>query len=64
MQSVSSRIWTRVAVSISFDDNHYTTGTSFLEIYIDHFENPCVSVSLWSLWVPGLLSDKVKFNEY
>ena len=27
MQSVSSRIWTRVAVSISCDDNHYTTGT-------------------------------------
>ena len=30
MQSVSSRIWTRVAVSISYDDNHYTTGTSTL----------------------------------
>ena len=28
MTSVSSRIWTRVAVSISNDDNHYTTGTS------------------------------------
>ena len=28
MQSVSSRIWTRVAVSISYDDNHCTTGTS------------------------------------
>ena len=28
MQSVSSRIWIRVAVSISFDDNDYTTGTS------------------------------------
>ena len=27
MQSVSSRIWTRVAVSISYVDNHYTTGT-------------------------------------
>ena len=27
MLSVSSRIWTRVAVSISYDDNHYTTGT-------------------------------------
>ena len=27
MQSVSSRIWTRVAVSISDDDNHYTTDT-------------------------------------
>ena len=25
MQLVSSRIWTRVAVSISYDDNHYTT---------------------------------------
>ena len=25
MQPVSSRIWTRVAVSISYDDNHYTT---------------------------------------
>ena len=24
MQPVSSRIWTRVAVSISYDDNHYT----------------------------------------
>ena len=27
MQSVSSRIWTRVAVSISYDDNDYSTGT-------------------------------------
>ena len=25
MQSFSSRIWTCVAVSISYDDNHYTT---------------------------------------
>ena len=29
MQSVSSRIWTRVAVSIPYDYNHYTTGTSY-----------------------------------
>ena len=29
IQSVSSRIWTRVAVSNSYDDNHYPTGTSF-----------------------------------
>ena len=27
MQSVSSSIWTRVTVSISYDDNHYTTGS-------------------------------------
>ena len=25
MRPVSSKIWTRVAVSISYDDNHYTT---------------------------------------
>ena len=31
MQSVSSRIWTRVAVFISYDDNHYTRGTSLKE---------------------------------
>ena len=28
MQSFSSRIWTRVAMSISYDENHYTMGTS------------------------------------
>ena len=28
MQSVSFRIWTRVVVSFSCEDNHYTTGTS------------------------------------
>ena len=31
MQSVSSRIWIHVAVSISYDDNHYTTS---IPIYI------------------------------
>ena len=31
MQSVSSRIWTRVAVSISYDDNNYTTGTKHFD---------------------------------
>ena len=31
MQSVSFRIWTRIAVSISYDDNHYTTDTSLLK---------------------------------
>ena len=33
MQSVSSRVWTRVAVFISDDDNNYTTGTSITEKY-------------------------------
>ena len=34
MQSVSSRIWTRVVVSISYDDNHYTTGTSLIQVWL------------------------------
>ena len=29
MQSVSSRIWTHIAVFISYGDNDYTTGTSY-----------------------------------
>ena len=33
MQSVRSRIRTRVAVFISRDDNHYTTGTSLIRNY-------------------------------
>ena len=40
MQSVLSRIWTRVTVSISFGNNHYTMGTfviiaSFLTQLLD-----------------------------
>ena len=34
MQSVSSRIWTRIAVFISYDDNNYTTGTSIIVVFI------------------------------
>ena len=37
MQSVSSRIWTHVAVSTSYDDNHYTTGTSSIAKYTLRF---------------------------
>ena len=35
MQLAWSRIWTRVAVSISYDDNHYTTVTSSKKIYME-----------------------------
>ena len=34
MQSVSSRIWTRIAVFISYGDNDYTTGTSTCDIWL------------------------------
>ena len=37
MQSVSSRIWTRVAVSIFYDNNHYSTGTSLLHGHLNIF---------------------------
>ena len=58
MQSVSSRIWTRVAVSISYDDNHYTTGTSISIIYmrlrraIKIENNPlCFNETLLNEWI-------------
>ena len=38
MQSASSKIWTRVAVFISYDDNHYTTATSKKELKIKALE--------------------------
>ena len=45
MQSVLSRIWTRVAVSISYDDSHYTTSTSTI------FANFTYLSSLAPFWV-------------
>ena len=65
MQSFSSRIWTRVAVSISYDDNHYTTDTSTstpllppLHVHsglewlhlIGQIELNCVLVLNWIVW--------------
>ena len=46
MQPVSSRIWTRVAVSISYDNNHYTTGTNHICISI----KLCVCVCVRCGW--------------
>ena len=47
MQSVSSRIWIRVAVSISYDDNHYTTGTSK---HHGHLEVQLITVGQPTYW--------------
>ena len=60
MQRVSSRIWTRVAVSIFYDDNHYTTDTIyaiqwmnathfFIKISLSHFILERVNV-MWCVW--------------
>ena len=40
MQSVSSRFWTRVAVSISYDDNHYTTGIKMVHQFSQPGKSP------------------------
>ena len=50
MQSFSSRIWTRVTVPISYDDNNYTTGSFFnhghlLKVTVI----PIVIGALWSV---------------
>ena len=44
MQSVSSMIWTRIAVSISYDDNHYTTGTSEFHISLIPTRKVCIQL--------------------
>ena len=48
MLSVSCRIWTRVAVSISYDDNDYTTGTSWTRL--DELGDPPVIVPEIEIW--------------
>ena len=47
IQSVWPRIWTRVAVSISYDDNHYTTGTFFTPRAPPR---EVESIALWFYW--------------
>ena len=62
MQSTSSRIWTRVAVSISYDDNHSTTGTSCIYIcicihsyiYVYAFTETMLSPLVGGSWEQGI----------
>ena len=57
MLSASSRIWTRVAVSISYDDNHYTTGTSKKGWVLSKTQKWCLIPPLLTLsiirWIKG-----------
>ena len=55
IQSVSTRIWTRVVMSISYDDNHYTTG-----IYIHIYEQTSKTLLIFlraTRWLIGLIRD-------
>ena len=46
------RIWTRVVVSTSCDDNHYTTGTSTITVIIQSLISTYFSTVCW--FVPGI----------
>ena len=68
MQSVSSRIWTRVAVSISYDDNDYTTGTSYyLNIIAGVLQGDTLAPYLFIICLDYVLRtsiDKMKENGF
>ena len=61
MQLVSSRIWTRVAMSISYDDNHYTTGTSTNCSFIANFSNR-QSTTVNKQHIEKMKKDKILFR--
>ena len=48
MQSVSSRIWTRIAVLISYGDNDYTTGTSYENPMVTLIPDPWLSLPVYN----------------
>ena len=57
MQAVSSRIWTRVAVSISYDDNHYTTDTAYLFLSLSLSLSLSIYLSIYfSMFISFFLS--------
>ena len=51
MQSASSMIWTRIAVSISYDNNHYTTGTSDIRFINAQEKEKQWSIKILSIFV-------------
>ena len=54
MQSVRSRIWTRVVVFISCDDNHYTTGTLMA------LDASLLNTQHYKVWINGKWSNPGK----
>ena len=53
MQSVLSRIWTRVTVSISYDDKHYTMGTLLLLLLLTAAATT-ITTTAWTTFDNGL----------
>ena len=63
MQSFSSRIWTRVAMSISYDDNRYTTGTSTKSLHHGHLHES-IAVLQSQFIMPLVCTQFVLFDPY
>ena len=63
MHSVAFKIWTRVAVSISYDDNHYTTGTSLFQSVMDILKVSLkfIQLCLICMWIPLLFLYKTHY---
>ena len=61
MRSVSSRIWTRVAVSISYDNNDYTTTIYILNFGIHMYQSLKLVESIFTQTTP-IESFHVAFN--
>ena len=57
MQLVSVRIWTRVTVSVSYEDNHYTKGG---KMNAQNFKQILQKMSMSSVESLGQLSDDIK----
>ena len=66
MQSASFKIWTRVVVSISYDDNHYTTG---IRSWLTELKQstPVVQIkdsARYSMWTPEFDMKHLKKAEW
>ena len=57
MQSVLSRIWTRIVVSISYDDNHYTTALPYIYLIYMYRQDLALNNLEW------LIGHKTKPNQ-
>ena len=55
MQTAASRIWTRIAVPISYKDNHYTKSVKCMSVY------DTVSMHLPIPFTTGRMWHKVNF---
>ena len=59
MQLASSRVWTRIAASISYDNNHYITGTSNNTGTLVYVEYPFIGINPGSFRPVVIAPDRV-----